>query len=174
MYIYNWFTLLGFPGDSAVKNLPAMQETRVWSLGWDDPLEEGMATYSRILAWRIPEEPGRLQSMGSNRVECNWTDLACVHNILLSFGPCFPLWLISYRLTVSAPCTEILEVLQMSNVHISLLVCAYSLLCMAHPSHLSLFLLHNSCPHFHSAFPFRIWHIISIWAIHIKWIIKWM
>ena len=119
--------------------------------------EEGMATQSSILAWRIPwtEEPGRLQSMGSNRVECNWTDLACVHNILLSFGPCFPLWLISYRLTVSAPCTEILEVLQMSNVHISLLVCAYSLLCMAHPSHLSLFLLHNSCPHFHSAFPFR-------------------
>ena len=50
-----------------VKNLPAMQETWVHSLGWDDPLEEGMATHSSILAWRIPwaEEPGGLQSTGS-------------------------------------------------------------------------------------------------------------
>ena len=54
-----------------VKNLPAMQETQVQSLGREDPLEEGMATHSSILAWRIPtrtEEPGRLQSMGSQRV----------------------------------------------------------------------------------------------------------
>ena len=53
-----------------IKNLPAMQETQVRSLGWEDPLEKGMATYSRILAWRIPwtEEPGGLQSMGSQRV----------------------------------------------------------------------------------------------------------
>ena len=53
-----------------VKNLPAMQETRVQFLGRQDPLEKGMATHSRILAWRIPwtEEPGRLQSMGSQRV----------------------------------------------------------------------------------------------------------
>ena len=45
-----------------VKNLPAMQETQVRSLGWEDPLEKGMATYSIILAWRIPwtEEPGGL------------------------------------------------------------------------------------------------------------------
>ena len=49
-----------------VKNLPAVQETRVRSLGWEDPLEKGMATHSSILAWRIPwtKEPGRLQSMG--------------------------------------------------------------------------------------------------------------
>ena len=48
------------------KNPPAMQETWVRSLGWEDPLEEGMATHSSILAWRIPwiEEPGGLQSMG--------------------------------------------------------------------------------------------------------------
>ena len=54
-----------------VKNLPAMWETRVRSLGWEDPLEEGMATHSSILAWRIPwtEEPGGLQSMVSQRVE---------------------------------------------------------------------------------------------------------
>ena len=47
-----------------------MRETWVQSLGWEDPLEEGMATHSSILAWRIPwtEEPGRLQSMGSQRV----------------------------------------------------------------------------------------------------------
>ena len=49
-----------------VKNLPAMQETQVQSPGQEDPLEKGMATYSSILAWRIPwtEEPGGLQSMG--------------------------------------------------------------------------------------------------------------
>ena len=53
-----------------VKNLPAMQETLVQSLGLKDPLEKGMATHSSILAWRIPwtEEPGRLQSMGLQRV----------------------------------------------------------------------------------------------------------
>ena len=54
-----------------VKNLPAMQETWVQSLGWEDPLEK--ATHSSILAWRIPrtEEPGGLQSMGSQRVGHN-------------------------------------------------------------------------------------------------------
>ena len=53
-----------------VKNLPAMQETQVKSLGWEDPLEKGIATHSSILAWRIPwiEGPGRLQTMGSQRV----------------------------------------------------------------------------------------------------------
>ena len=53
-----------------VKNPPAVQETWVQSLGWEDLLEEGMATHSSILAWRISwtEEPGGLQSMGSQRV----------------------------------------------------------------------------------------------------------
>ena len=53
-----------------LKNLPAMQETQVQSLGQEDPLEKEMATHSSILAWRIPwtEESGRLQSMGSQRV----------------------------------------------------------------------------------------------------------
>ena len=53
-----------------VKTLPTMEETRVPSLGWEDPLEKEMATHSSILAWRIPrtEEPGGLQSMGSQRV----------------------------------------------------------------------------------------------------------
>ena len=51
----------------SIKNLPAVQETRVRFLGWEDPLEKEMATHSSILAWIIPwtEEPGRLQSMGS-------------------------------------------------------------------------------------------------------------
>ena len=54
-----------------VKNLPAMQETPVRFLGWEDPLEKGMATQSSMLAWRIPwiEEPGGLQSMESQRLE---------------------------------------------------------------------------------------------------------
>ena len=54
-----------------VKNLPAVQETRVQSLDREDPLEKEMATHFTILAWEIPwiEEPGRLQSMGSQRVE---------------------------------------------------------------------------------------------------------
>ena len=53
-----------------VKNLPAMQETQVQSLGWEDPLEKGMTTHSSIHAWRIPktEEPGGLESMGWQRV----------------------------------------------------------------------------------------------------------
>ena len=64
---------MGFPGGSAVKHPPAMQETQetwVQSLGQEDPLEEEMATHSSILTWRIPwtEEPGRLQSMGSHRI----------------------------------------------------------------------------------------------------------
>ena len=61
---------IGFPGGSAVKDLPAMQEpleTQVQSPDWEYPLEEGTATNSSILAWRSPwtEESGRLQSMGS-------------------------------------------------------------------------------------------------------------
>ena len=57
-----------------VKNLPAKQETWVWSLGWEDPLEEGMSTHSSMLAWRIlwKEEPGGLQSVGSQRVSHDW------------------------------------------------------------------------------------------------------
>ena len=57
-----------------VKNLPAMPETWIWSLGWEDPLEKRTAIHSSILTWRIPwtEEPGRLQSMGSQKVEHDW------------------------------------------------------------------------------------------------------
>ena len=60
----------------AVKNLPAMQETWVQSLVWEDPLEKEMATHSSTLTWKIPwmEESRRLQSMGSQRVELDMTE----------------------------------------------------------------------------------------------------
>ena len=60
----------GFPGGSAVKNLPALQETRIGPLNWEDPLEEEMSVHSSNLAWKIPgtEEPGGLQSGGLQRV----------------------------------------------------------------------------------------------------------
>ena len=57
-----------------LKNLPIVQETQVWSLDWEDPLEKGMTVHSSILAWSIPwtEEPGGLQSMGLQRVGHDW------------------------------------------------------------------------------------------------------
>ena len=63
MHAMGWASLVA----QTVKNLPAMQEPQVQSLGQEDPLEKGMATHSSILAWRIPwiEKPGGLQSMGS-------------------------------------------------------------------------------------------------------------
>ena len=66
IYTYIWASLVA----QMVKNLPAMQEIQVQSLGQEVPLEKGMATHSSILAWRIPrmEEPGGPQSMGSQRV----------------------------------------------------------------------------------------------------------
>ena len=68
----------------SVKNLPAVQETQVRSLGQEDPLEKEMATHSSILAWKISwtEEPGGLQSMGSQKVEHDWV----TNTYLLSRG----------------------------------------------------------------------------------------
>ena len=62
------------PGGSVVKNPPTTKETQLWSLHWEDPLEEEMATDSRILAWKISwtEEPDRLQCMRSQRVGHDW------------------------------------------------------------------------------------------------------
>ena len=64
LYVYN------INGGSDIKHLPAVQGTQVRSLGWEDPLEKEMATHSSTVSWKIPwtEEPGRLQSMGSQRV----------------------------------------------------------------------------------------------------------
>ena len=67
---YSWASLMAH----MVKNLPAVWETWVVSLAWEDPLKKGTATHSSILAWRFPwtKEPGRLQSMGSQRVRHKW------------------------------------------------------------------------------------------------------
>ena len=69
----SWFCLLTSLVAQMVKRLPTMRETRVQSLGREDFLEKEMATHSSILAWKIPwtEKPGRLQSMGSQRVGHN-------------------------------------------------------------------------------------------------------
>ena len=68
-------TQKGFPSGSVVKNLPTMQEMQVQSLGWKDHLEKEMVTHFKIFAWEIPwtEDPGRLQSMGSQK---SWTRLS--------------------------------------------------------------------------------------------------
>ena len=70
IYILIFVSLLDTTGGSVVKNPPAMQETLVRSLDWEDPLEKEMATHSCILAWGVPwtEEPGKLQPMGLKRV----------------------------------------------------------------------------------------------------------
>ena len=75
---YSWASLVA----QMLKNLPAMWETWVWSLSPEDPLEEGMATHSSVLAWRIPwtENPGGLQSMESLRVGQDWATKPPQHN----------------------------------------------------------------------------------------------
>ena len=81
----NWFSrgpMCGFPGGSAVKNTPAMWETWIRSLSWEDPLQEGMATHSSILAWRIPwtEEPGGLQSTGlQSQIQLKQLSICIIH-----------------------------------------------------------------------------------------------
>ena len=73
-----------------VKRLSTMQETWVWALGWEDPLEKEMAIHSSTIAWKIPwtEEPGRLQFMGSQRVRHDWaTSLSkCLGKTLIPFS----------------------------------------------------------------------------------------
>ena len=72
---------MAFPDGSVVKNMPAMQEIQVLSLGQEDSLEKGMAIHCSILAWRIPwtEEPGGLQSMGSQRGRHNRVTHTHIH-----------------------------------------------------------------------------------------------
>ena len=88
----SYLLLLGFPGGTSGKE-PASrcrrQETHVWSLGGEDPLEEGMATHSSILAWRIPwaEEPGGLWSIGSQRHRHDWSNLAHTYASFANKGP---------------------------------------------------------------------------------------
>ena len=93
--------------DPPGKNLPAMQETRVWFLDWEDPLEKGI-THSSIFAWRIPwtEEPGGLQLMGLNRILHNqltntWTN-HCWWS--LRANGAYPFWIPIDQLLL--PCTN--------------------------------------------------------------------
>ena len=67
-----WLTRMAFLAAQTVRNPPAMQETWVESLGWEDPLDEGMATYSSILAWRIPVDRGAWQAI-VHAVRKSWT-----------------------------------------------------------------------------------------------------
>ena len=109
------FGLLGLLVAQTVKNLPAMQETQVWSLHWEEPLETGLATHSGIPAWRIPwtEEPGGLQSMGSQRVVHDWvtntltfslTHRKCTDKVVISifFPLCFFLTIL-LKLAIGSP-----------------------------------------------------------------------
>ena len=119
---------MGFPSGSVVKNPPAMQETWVWSLGQEDPLEKEMATLSSILAWKIPwtEEPGGLQTIGLQRVRHDWayrhydgiishstctdTFCLCIHPLMdtgvaLPFGRCnVTLWVTLSEHRYLSPC----------------------------------------------------------------------
>ena len=92
--LYLWLIhLLGLPYQLIWwKNLPTMQKSQVRSLGREDALEKGMATHSSILAWRIPwtEKPGRVQSMGSQRVNIRTSDLPCVIRKKAYFWEQFP------------------------------------------------------------------------------------
>ena len=79
------------PVAQMVKHLPAMWETWVRSLGWEDPLEKEMATHSTIFVWKIPwkEEPGKLQSMGSQRVGHNWATSLSLWKLIRNSRNCW-------------------------------------------------------------------------------------
>ena len=83
-YICVWASLVA----QMVKKPPAVQETRVWALGQEDPLEKEMATHSSVLAWRIPwaEEPGGSQSLGLQRVRHNWATNTFTFSHLCVYG----------------------------------------------------------------------------------------
>ena len=83
VHIYSAICSAMLPWWLSVKNLPAMQkmqEMGVWSLGWEDPLEEGMAIHSSILVWRIPwtEKTGELQGIELQGIGHDWSDWACM------------------------------------------------------------------------------------------------
>ena len=128
-----------FPGGSEVKNLPAVQEPRemhIWSLGQEDPLEEVMATPSSILAWRMPwtEEPGGLQSIASQRVGHDWSDLACIHVYVCVSKACYLVWRTSLNPTVSSrlPLSPLLQADCAKLLFVTPLTIAARLLCPWH------------------------------------------
>ena len=88
-----------------LKHLPAMQETQVQSLGREDPLEKEMATHSSIIAWRIPwmEEPGGLQSMGSQRVGHDWAT-SLTHSLTQTGGVWYWVQVINIKIELQYTC----------------------------------------------------------------------
>ena len=94
-----------------VKNPPAMRETWIRSLGWEDPLEKEVATHSNILAWRIPwtEEPGGLQSMGLQRVGHDWA---------------------TFTFTITAYVTYVLSACGSLNLHTYIPMCSCVCVCL--------------------------------------------
>ena len=86
-----------------VKRLSAMRETWVWSLGWEDPLEKEMAIHSSTIAWETPwtEEPGRLQSMGSQRVGHNWATSLSLFSVTKSCLALVTPWTAVYQAPLS-------------------------------------------------------------------------
>ena len=138
----------GFPSGSAVKNLHAVQELQkrwVRSLGWEDPLEEDMATHSRILAWRMPwtEEPGGLQSIGSQRIGHDWSNLT-------SRQPCV-------RVTAAPVFTNVLIIISILAILVGMQwYCIVILICI--------FLITSEAEH----------HFVYYWPFESFLFVKWL
>ena len=90
---YSWASLVA----QMVKNLPAMQETWVWSLAWKDPLEEGMATHSNFLAWTIPMDRGQRKSHGQRTLRAIVHGVATGHDWATKAQHCRVLFISDYR-----------------------------------------------------------------------------
>ena len=101
--------LLDFLVAQMVKHPLAMQETWIWSLGWEDNLEKEMATHSSIPAWRIPwtEEPGGLKSIGSQKLGHDWATNTDTHNIVATSLFSDDFWNSPYHIAVRKVTTDI-------------------------------------------------------------------
>ena len=138
-----------------VKNLPAMQETLVWSLGWEDAMEKRMATHSSILAWRIPqtEEPAGLQSIWLQSVRADWmtsTFLQSCHQLPITSSRKFEI--VCYALSGPPPTSLAFTLTASSSQHASPYVPAAAV-CSVFPL-IYLFIFCCFCRFFHLDYPF--------------------
>ena len=123
---WNWHIYTTMPVAQMVKRLPATRETWVRSLGREDPLEKEMAIHSSTIAWQIPwtEEPGRLQSMGSQRARHDWVtslSLSCTkqissENLLSSTGDKRYTLFVGHILTLKVHSSVYIHKVQTNNV----------------------------------------------------------